>query len=61
MDQKYPFCKNLFRKIVYLAEIWYQDYFEYAEFDDDIQIFSFGPEIPFLANLVQKIKITCLS
>ena len=47
MDQKYPFWENLFQKIVYLAEIWYQDYFEYAEFDDDIQIFSLEQKYPF--------------
>ena len=39
----------------------FNDDVEYAEFNDDVHFISFWPEIPFWANLAQKIKIVPLS
>ena len=35
------------KKLQVYAEIWYQNWFEYAEFNDDVHFFSFWPEILF--------------
>ena len=50
--------KNL--RLSLWAEIWYLDYFEYAQFNGDAEVFCFRPKIPFLGNLFQKNKTVSL-
>ena len=44
-------------KLSLWAEIWYLHLFEHAEFNGDVHFFVFDRKYPFLANLVQKVKI----
>ena len=44
-------------KLSLWAEIWYLHLFEHAEFIGDVHFFVFDRKYPFLANLVQKVKI----
>ena len=41
-------------EIVSLAEIWYRDEFEYAEFDNGVHFFCFRPKIPILGKFGKK-------
>ena len=43
-------------KLSVKAEIWYQDWFEYAEVNGGAHLFCFRPKNPFWAYLVQKFK-----
>ena len=55
LDRKYAFWENLVKKIksVCLKQKLVSHYFEYAEFDDDVQFFFFFDlEIPVCVNLV---------
>ena len=61
-DLKYSFWANLASKLKFFyGEIWYLDYFEYVEFNDDAQFFFFRPEILFWGNFAQKIRVANLS
>ena len=51
-NQKYPFWVIWSKKseLSVYSEIWYQDYFEYAEFNGDVNFFCFLSELPFLGK-----------
>ena len=57
--QKYPFLVKL--KLFVKSEIWYQDWFEYAEPNGDVDVSNFDWKYTFWANLGQKIKTVSLS
>ena len=64
LHQKNPFWTNLAKKIKIVSwsrNLVPRDWFEYAEFNDDVNFFRFWLEIPFCANLIQKKKIVSLS
>ena len=48
-------------KLLVGSEIWFLDKFEFAEFNWGIHYFVLDQKKPFLANLLQKIKIVTLS
>ena len=58
LDVKYPFWANSIGniKIVCLTRNLLPKLFEYTEINDNIQIFSFGPEIPSLGKFGRKIR-----
>ena len=56
LDGKHPFWQICFKKskLSVWAEIWYQDWFEYADFNGGVQIFSFRWETPSFGKLGSK-------
>ena len=55
---KYPFGQiwSQNSKFSAYAETWYLDYFEYAQFNGDLNFFHFAPEILILGKLSPKIQ-----
>ena len=43
-----------YQKLSVKAKTWYIDYFEYAEFNDDVHFFCFQLEIPVLGKIGPK-------
>ena len=47
LDNKYLFLGKFDSKLFLWGEVWYFDWFIFAEFDDDVQFFCFGSKISF--------------
>ena len=54
LDQKNPFWANLVQKFKFVQNIWYKDYFQYAEFSGGVNFMCFKLEIPFLGKFGEK-------